>query len=155
MQKRINVSSQVGVVNKALGATWCPTGTASGLPWVLFIYLLYLVHHFQAFTDQPYLPLHVSHRALHPSHLLLQGDGDGPVVFLPGFVLLPQLLVTVVLCLCAMGEDGPAAHVTRLTPVLAVACMSIQVSAEELCPAALIRTWDEFIQAAHGVTVLI
>lgn len=96
----------------------------------------------------------MGHCALHPPHLLLQGDGNGPVVFLLGFILLPQLLVAVVLCLCAMGEDGPTAHVARLTPVLAVACMGVQVPAKELCPAALIWTWDEFIQATHGVTVL-
>lgn len=156
--KNINVSRKVAVLSQALAATvaavWRPTGTPSGLPQVLFIYLLYLIHHFQAITDQPYLPLHVGHRALHPPHLLLQGDGNGPVVFLPGFILLPQLFVAVMLCLRTMGEDGPAAHVARLTPVLAVARVGVQVPAEELCPAALIRTWDEFKQAAHGVTVL-
>lgn len=96
----------------------------------------------------------MGHGALHPPHLLLQGNGDGPVVFLPGFILLPQLLVAIVLRLRAMGEYGPAAHVARLTPVLTVACVDVQVPAEELRPAALIRTRDEFIQAAHGVTVL-
>lgn len=138
----------------AVAAIWCPTEAASGLPWFVFIYLLYLIHYFQALADQPYLPLHVGHGALHPPHLLLQGNGDGPVVFLPGFILLPQLLVAIVLRLGAMGEYGPAAHVARLTPVLTVACMDVQVPAEELRPAALIRTRDEFIQAAHGVTVL-
>lgn len=147
------------VLSQALAATVAairsPTGTGSGLPQVLFIYLLYLIHHFQALADQPYLPLHVGHGALHPPHLLLQGDGDGPVVFLPGFVLLPQLLVAVVLRLRAMGEYGPAAHVARLAPVLAVARVGVQVPAEELRPAALIRTRDEFVQAAQGVTVLL
>lgn len=148
----------MAVLSQALAATiaaiWRPTGTTTGLPQVLLVYLLYIIHHFQAVTDQPYLPLHVGHRALHPPHFLLQGNGDGPVVFLPRFILLPQLLVAVVLCLRVMGEDGPTAHVARLTPMLTVACVGVQVPAEELCPAALIRTWDEFIQAAHGVTVL-
>lgn len=156
--ENINISSQVAVLCQALAATvaasWRPTETASGLPQVLFICLLYLIHHFQALTDQPYLPLHVGHRTLHPPHLLLQGNGNGSVVFLPGFILLPQLLVAVVLCLRAMGENGPTPHVARLTPMLAVARVGVQVPAEELCPATLIRTWDEFIQAAHGVTVL-
>lgn len=152
----IHISSQVlsRALTVSVAAIWSPTGTASGLPQVVFIYFFYLIHHFQALTDQPYLPLHVGHGALHPPHLLLQGDGNGPVVFLPGFILLPQLLVAIVLCLRAMREYGPTAHVARLTPVLTVACMGVQVPAEELCPTALIRTRDEFIQAAHSVTVL-
>lgn len=114
-----------------------------------------IVNHFQAFTDQPYLPLHVGHGALHPPHLPLQGRCDGPVVPLTGFILLPQLLVAVVLSLGAMGENRPAAHVAGLTPVVAVACMGVQVPAEELCLAALVRTGDELVQTAHAVAVLL
>lgn len=77
------------------------------------------------------------------------------MVPLPGFILLPQLLVAVVLRLCAVGQDCPTAHVTGLTPVLTVACVVIQVPAKKLRPAALVRTWDEFIETAHGVAVLL
>lgn len=114
-----------------------------------------IVHHLQALTDQIYLPLHVGHGGLHPPHLPLQGGGDGPVVPLPGFVLLPQLLVAVVLSLGAVGEDHPAAHVAGLAPVFAVACVGVQVPAEELRPAALVRTGDELVQTAHAVAVLL
>lgn len=114
-----------------------------------------VIHHFQALADQPYLPLHVGHGALHPPHLPLQGGGYGPVVPLPGFILLPQLLIAVVLGLCAVGEYCPAAHVAGLTPVFTVACVGVQVPAEELRPAALVRTWDEFIQTAHAMAVLL
>lgn len=114
-----------------------------------------VVHHLQALADQPYLPLHVGHGALHPPHLPLQGGGDGPVVPLSGFVLLPQLFVAVVLSLRAVGEYRPTAHVAGLTPVLAVACVGVQVPAEELRPAALVRTGDELVETAHAVAVLL
>lgn len=114
-----------------------------------------VVHHFQALTDQSYLPLHVGHGALHPPHFPLQGSGDGPMVPLPGFILLPQLLVAVVLSLCAVGEYCPTAHVAGLTPVFAVPCVGVQVPAEQLRPAALVRTRDELIQTAHAVAVLL
>lgn len=114
-----------------------------------------IVHHFQAFTDQPYLPLHVRHGALHPPHLPLQGSSDGPVVPLSDLILLPQLLVAVVLGLGAVGENRPAAHVAGLTPVFTVACVGVQVPAEELRPAALVRAWNELVQTAHAVAVLL
>lgn len=114
-----------------------------------------IVHHLQALTDQPDLPLHVGHGALHPPHLPLQGGGDGSVVPLPDLVLLPQLLVAVVLSLGAVGENRPAAHVAGLTPVFTVACVGVQVPAEELRPAALVRTGDELVQTAHAVAVLL
>lgn len=84
-----------------------------------------VIHHLQALADKPYLTLHVRHGVLHPPHLPLQGNGNGPVVPLPGLILLPKLLVAVVLSLCAVGKDGPAAHVAGLTPVFTVACMSV------------------------------
>lgn len=114
-----------------------------------------IVHYLQALTDQPYLPLHVGHGALHPPHLPLQGGGDGPVVPLSDFILLPQLLVAVVLSLGAVGENCPAAHVAGLTPVFAVTCVGVQVPAEELRPAALVWTGDELVQTAHAVAVLL
>lgn len=114
-----------------------------------------VVHHFQALTDQSYLPLHVGHGALHPPHLPLQCSGDSPMVPLPGFILLPQLLVAVVLSLCAVGEYCPTAHVAGLTPVFTVPCVGVQVPAEQLRPAALVRTRDELIQTAHAVAVLL
>ncbi len=114
-----------------------------------------VVHHLQALADEPYLPLHVSHGVLHPPHLPLQGSGDGPVVPLPGFILLPQLLVAVVLSLCAVGEYRPAAHVAGLTPMFAVASVGVQVPAEQLRPAALVWTWDELVQTVHAVAVLL
>lgn len=75
-----------------------------------------------------------------------------PVLFL---ILLPQLLVAVVLSLGVVGEYGPTAHVAGLTPVLTVACMGVQVPAEKLRPAALVRAGDELVQAAHAVAVLL
>lgn len=139
----------------AVVATWSPTGAATALSQVLFFYLVQVVHHLQALADQSYLPLHVGHGALHPPHLPLQGGGDGPVVPLSGFILLPQLLVAVVLDLGAVGEYRPTAHVTGLAPVFAVACVGVQVPAEELSPAALVRTGDELVQTAHAVAVLL
>lgn len=87
----------------------------------------------------------MSHGVLHSPHLPLQGSGDGPVVSLPGFIFLSQLLIAVVLRLCAVGEYCPTAHVAGLTPVFTVACVGVQVPAEELRPAALVRTWDELV----------
>lgn len=77
------------------------------------------------------------------------------MVPLPGLILLPQLLIAVVLRLRAVGQYCPAAHVAGLTPVLTVACVVIQVPPEKLRPAALVRTWDEFIETAHAVAVLL
>lgn len=114
-----------------------------------------VVHHLQALTDQPYLPLHVGHGALHPPHLSLQSGGDSSVVPLPGFILLPQLLVAVVLSLGAVGKYCTTAHVTGLTPVFTMARMSVQVPAEELRPAALIRTGYKLIETAHTVAILL
>lgn len=143
-------SSAVTVV-----ASWSPTRATTALSEVLLLHLMQIIHHLQALTDQPYLPLHVGHGALHPPHLPLQGGGNGPVVPLSGFVLLPQLLVAVMLSLCAVGEYRPAAHVAGLAPVFAVACVCVQVPSEELCSAALVRTGDELVQTAHTVAVLL
>lgn len=136
-------------------ATWSPTGATAALSKVLLPHLMQIIHHLQALTNQPYLPLHVGHGALHPPHLPLQGSGNDPVVPLSGFVLLPQLLVAVVLSLGAVGEYCPAAHVAGLAPVFAVACMRVQVPSEELCSAALVWTGDELVQTAHTVAVLL
>lgn len=136
-------------------ATRSPTRAAAALSKVLLLHLIEIIHHLQALTDQPYLPLHVGHGALHPPHLPLQGSGDGPVVPLSGFILLPQLLVAVVLSLGAVGEYRPAAHMAGLAPVFTVACVCVQVSSEELCSTALVWTGDELIQTAHTVAVLL
>lgn len=149
-QQRQHVSSSGAVA----AATQGPSGAATGFSEVLLFHLLQIVHHLQAFTDEPYLPLHVGHRALHPSHFPLQSSGNGPVVPLPGFILLPQLLVAVVLGLSAVGQHRPTAHLAGLAPVLAVAGVGVQVPAEELRPAALIRAGDELVKTAHAVAVL-
>ena len=77
------------------------------------------------------------------------------MVLLPDLILLPQLLVAVVMGLGAVGEYRPAAHVAGLTPVLTVACVGVQIPAQELSPTALVWTGDELIQTAHTVAVLL
>lgn len=67
------------------------------------------------------------------------------MVPLPGFILLPQLLVAVMLSLGAMGKYCPTAHVAGLAPVLTVMCMGLEVPAEKLHPAALVGAGDELI----------
>lgn len=130
-------------------------GCAGALPKVILVYLVQAIHHLQAFADQPDLPLQVRHGVLHPPHLPLQGQGDGPVVPLSGLVLQPQLLVAVVLGLRGVGQHGAAAHVARPAPVFTVALVSVQVPAEELRPTALVRTRDELVHARHAVAVLL
>lgn len=142
-------SSVVGV------ATQHPSGAAVALSKVLFFHLVQVIHHFQAFTNQPYLPLHVGHGVLHPLHFPLQGSSNSTVVPLSGFIFLPQLLVAVVLALGAVGEYCPAAHVAGLAPVLTVAGVSVQVPAEDLCSAARVRAQDELVQTAHAVAILL
>lgn len=53
--ENIHIGSEVVVPSQdlaaAVAAIWCPTEAASGLPWFVFIYLLYLIHYFQALAD--------------------------------------------------------------------------------------------------------
>lgn len=134
-------------------ATAC--GCTGALSIVILFYFVQVIHHLQALADQPYLSLHVRHGVLHLPHLPLQGHGYGPVVPLPRLVLQPQLLIAVVLGLRGVGQYGPTAHVAGSTPVFTVALVSVQVPAEELHPAPLIRTWDELVHARHAVAVLL
>lgn len=131
------------------------SGCTGAFAKVFFVYLVQDIHYLQALADQPYLPLHVRHGVLHPPHLPLQGHGYGPVVPLPGFVLQPQLLVAVVLSLRVVGQHGPAAHVAWPAPVFTVAFVIVQVPAQELHSAALVRTRDELVHARHAVAVLL
>ena len=78
-----------------------------------------------------------------------------PVVPLAGLVLLPQLLVAVVLALGLVRQHRAAAHVAGLAPVVAVAGVGVQVPAQQLRPAALVRAGDELELTGHAVAVLL
>lgn len=70
-QQQPTSSSHSPPLAVAVVATWCPTRATTALSKVLLLYLMQVIHHFQALADQPYLPLHVGHGALHSPHLPL------------------------------------------------------------------------------------
>ena len=158
--KRMRFQAGSGLHNQkgALGAAATCAATAAaaaggGLPCIL--HLLLAVHDLQALADQADLPLHVSHGVLHLPHLPLQCSSDCPVRLPLGLVLLPQLPVAVVLALALEGEQGAAAHVAELPPVLAALGVRLQVPPKHLGPAAPVRAGHRLVQAGRAVAVLL
>lgn len=130
-------------------------GAADEAPLAAIVLLLLLIHHLQALADQSDLLLHVDHGLLHAPHLLLKCNGNRAMALTLLLVLQTQLLVAVVLCPCALTKQHSTAHLAGLTPMLTVASVGLQVTAQQLGTAPTIRAPHQLKHAAQAVAVLL
>lgn len=153
-------------LNRPLGAAAATAGMADhaavaaagagALPGalVLLLGLFALLQHLQALADEPHLPTHVRHGALHARHLATERCGYGPLLAALRLVALLQVAVAVVQRLRGAAQLRAAAHGAQLAPVRAGAGVRISVTAEDARAATRVWAKQPLEWAGGAVEVL-